>query len=1482
MSLNEFSLSETHRQYLNDHAVTDETIARHLVRSDGDEIVFPWHDSDNGTTLQRRPWPGESGTYYWEKGKDLHFWDLRDAGPGSPILLVEGTKQSLAATSWAPPQYSVLGMAGCEGWSKCDLSRFENRTVYLCLDADAGSNLAVYEAGEMFGRSAEFYDADVKYLQLPARGSAGLDDCLAKVAEDKRADYTERLVRKAAGKPAEKRPTARKGPKMGSDLPDVGDRVGVAVNEDRKQVIDRITGAFKERWDGHTLFDYGEILTRVKGHETQPLDRDRFLSMLVDTVACFKHHPATEKRPAVFEPSWPDPPSIGAVMSKADEFSPLSRVVRIPFLRPDGTVCSTPGYDRETQTVLVPSGIDDVHVPAEPTQEQTRLAARYLTEEWLGDLPFKTDADRANALALVLTPFIRGTVPLAPMAVVSGLQMGVGKNLFADCLSILATGDAAMPLPYVGQEEEMRKQITAAFSSSAELFVFDEAHVVEGAQLARAVTSITYGDRVLGVSRIAKFPNQVTWVSLGNQVQVNGDMSRRVYFIYLHPSGRNVMDREAGAFRHPDLKLWTAENRTALVSAALTVLRGWWAAGRPAFSRGACMGSFEPWDRMMSGVLAHAGFPAFLGDMKERRSESDFTAAFWSAHIHWLSETFGPSEFTTSQVREAAQRDPAKYEAPPGMEDTSGRDYNRQLGMAYSKHRDRNYDGVRLVKSGMGHKSTLKWRTESDNGGTEVHGGEPPTLHVTGEPVSGDVHTHTRVGEQAERPASTSLRTSEPALPVRSHAHSCTGCAACGFVAQPTKPREPAALETLERLKEGLRQLPVDIGSAVEMGQVVHDIHAAGPVDHGKPTGGVLGFDIETHSASKLWLSEPDPSYVKLCGLVEDSQPDGVIGPSAEALVDSMNSAKTIYGHNILAFDLPALARHCGADYDALAAKAVDTLVLARLADPPMARDTGSAGKYDLDTVAKELGHTGKSDDLKALAIEYGKAAGFTGKAAETEGYGLIDESDPRYRGYLRGDLAATQFVAGSARLTVENMKPYSRREMKVVALQNRMTLNGWRVDREELARRVAAEDAHREHAVKELSERYGLPTEKVTYSLKRKADWPEAMRSLSMTEARTVRDEQPEKAVSFGIATEKREKYAAPWATDVGRAALIAAFKAAGAEFYPETASGQLALSSDALGEGDWYDKQARKSKPGMLKVYGHLPAVRELCALVTEATGATAKYAEIQRYTNAEGRVHPEVGAAQASGRWGNVRFASSNMGKRGEKVEQRAVLLPDEGHVLLACDLSQVDMRGIAGLCQDPAYMDLFEPGRDAHSEMAHIYFGEITKETRNKTKAINHGSNYGQAVDAIAQRNGLDPELVTEVMRKRAEAYPRLIQWTQEVRELAASGALLDNGFGRMMRPNPARAWTQGPALMGQGAARDLMCEGLLRLVEARPEVTPYLRGVVHDEVILSVPEDEVSGWAGSLVRAFTFEWRGVPILCEVSQPGRNWADCYAGE
>jgi len=120
------------------------------------------------------------------------------------------------------------------------------------------------------------------------------------------------------------------------------------------------------------------------------------------------------------------------------------------------------------------------------------------------------------------------------------------------------------------------------------------------------------------------------------------------------------------------------------------------------------------------------------------------------------------------------------------------------------------------------------------------------------------------------------------------------------------------------------------------------------------------------------------------------------------------------------------------------------------------------------------------------------------------------------------------------------------------------------------------------------------------------------------------------------------------------------------------------------------------------------------------------------------------------------------------------------------------------------------------------------------------------------------------------------FPVLCSWREQIRAIGGSGALLDNGFGRMMRCDPVRSHTQAPALMGQGGARDLMCEALLRL---DPQVHPMLRAVVHDEVVLSVPSERLEEVRDHVLSAMAFEWRGVPITAGASKAGSNWADCY---
>lgn len=84
-------------------------------------------------------------------------------------------------------------------------------------------------------------------------------------------------------------------------------------------------------------------------------------------------------------------------------------------------------------------------------------------------------------------------------------------------------------------------------------------------------------------------------------------------------------------------------------------------------------------------------------------------------------------------------------------------------------------------------------------------------------------------------------------------------------------------------------------------------------------------------------------------------------------------------------------------------------------------------------------------------------------------------------------------------------------------------------------------------------------------------------------------------------------------------------------------------------------------------------------------------------------------------------------------------------------------------------------------------------------------------------------------------------------------------------------------------MGQGTARDLMMEAVLRLPLW---LVPQLRFLVHDELVFSVPSDRLKEAGQQILDAMTFEWKppgadlSVPIRADLSNPGRNWTECYA--
>ncbi|HXH36244.1 MAG TPA: DNA polymerase [Plantibacter sp.] len=377
------------------------------------------------------------------------------------------------------------------------------------------------------------------------------------------------------------------------------------------------------------------------------------------------------------------------------------------------------------------------------------------------------------------------------------------------------------------------------------------------------------------------------------------------------------------------------------------------------------------------------------------------------------------------------------------------------------------------------------------------------------------------------------------------------------------------------------------------------------------------------------------------------------------------------------------------------------------------------------------------------------------------------------------------------------------------------------------------------------------------------RVDVDEARRRISAQHARITTLKS--KLHAFGLP----EVGKAPQRTKEGIRALEIAFAEFGID-APRTAKGSLATGRDALTR--------------LLELHPKNLRLQDLVETLRALNGERSVVQSLIDHTSDEGRVHPSVDARQSTGRISVTRPGLTVMGKRDRaNVLERSLLLPDRGDVLIAFDLSQVDARAIAAHCQDPGYIAAFAAGKDYHTEMAVELFGDPQR--RSDAKPVTHATTYGMGARGLAASAGIGQADAQALLNKLDSRFPKLAVFKREVRAEAKHSQLLWNAFGRPMRIEEGREYTQAPAAIGQGTARDLMMEGILRLPTW---LLSCLRAIVHDEIVLSVPTDRADEAEASVLKALQFSFRppsadlAVQVLAEKSDRGRDWCDCYRSE
>jgi DNA polymerase I len=274
--------------------------------------------------------------------------------------------------------------------------------------------------------------------------------------------------------------------------------------------------------------------------------------------------------------------------------------------------------------------------------------------------------------------------------------------------------------------------------------------------------------------------------------------------------------------------------------------------------------------------------------------------------------------------------------------------------------------------------------------------------------------------------------------------------------------------------------------------------------------------------------------------------------------------------------------------------------------------------------------------------------------------------------------------------------------------------------------------------------------------------------------------------------------------------------------------------------------------------------------------------------------GRVHTTFGQANtATGRLSSTNPNLQNIPIRTDLGRGiRAAFIAEPGHVLLAADYSQIELRLLAHFSRDPLLVEAYRRGDDIHTLTASQVFGVpplmVSADHRRQAKVVNFGIVYGLSPFGLSQNLGINTSEAKKFIDNYFETYKGVRAFIDRTLEEARRALHVKTLHGRI-RPIPdinsknftARGFAERTAVNTplQGTAADLIKIAMIRIDAALRErdLKSRMTLQVHDELVFEVPEIEVD-IVKSLVREEMEQVHelAVPLLVEIGT-GPNWRD-----
>jgi len=272
--------------------------------------------------------------------------------------------------------------------------------------------------------------------------------------------------------------------------------------------------------------------------------------------------------------------------------------------------------------------------------------------------------------------------------------------------------------------------------------------------------------------------------------------------------------------------------------------------------------------------------------------------------------------------------------------------------------------------------------------------------------------------------------------------------------------------------------------------------------------------------------------------------------------------------------------------------------------------------------------------------------------------------------------------------------------------------------------------------------------------------------------------------------------------------------------------------------------------------------------------------------------GRVHTTFSQTTAvTGRLASTEPNLQNIPIRtadGRRIREAFIAPP--GHALISADYSQIELRIMAHLSEDPALVKAFHEGDDIHRVTAAEIFGvapaDVTADQRRYIKAVNFGLIYGMSAFGLAAQLNIERSAASQFIERYFARYPGVAAYMQRTRALARDQGYVETVFGRRLflpdiraGSGPRRAGAERAAINApmQGTAADLVKLAMIAVQEYldRERLATRLILQVHDELVLEAPEGELARVVRDLPSLMTsVATLRVPLKVDVGQ-GPNW-------